>query len=76
MEPTFQRDANSSLSQGRGTNLDVSGVSTAYGYNQLRARHSGKRVRVVSVVGASTADAVLLEQRSCGTAAGFQWSRS
>lgn len=41
-------------------------------YFNLRARHSGK---CLNVVGSSVSDAALLEQRACGPAASFQWSR-
>ncbi|WP_338784439.1 hypothetical protein [Streptomyces sp. DG1A-41] len=43
------------------------------GYRQPRARLSGK---CVNVVGVSTENLSLLEQRICGTAASFHWSRT
>ncbi|MFF8974310.1 hypothetical protein [Streptomyces sp. NPDC014995] len=51
----------------------MSGVSAAEGADDIQDTcHSGSTC--VNVVGASTADLALLEQRTRGTAAGFPWS--
>lgn len=69
---------NTSRAAARLTRLAGSGANQQFqlvpagSYFTLRARHSGK---CLTVVGSSTADGAVLEQRTCGTAAGFQWSR-